>query len=393
MNEDMTLLPVSANPLPRWPELEIHTQGHGIMRSAGPALIAATNDVEAIAGWLTQLVQLQRSPATFRSYAGEIRRFLVWCSDRGLGYSDATPEDYNAYFAWLQSPVGRRDPLRPQDRLQSMRRKALSPTSAELAMTILGACGQYLAQRGYLRQNPVFTRQYRSPTARRERSAGRYLDATATQALRDALNLPWKGIHGDEQRLRARVVLALGKGLALRRSEIAATRSNDFMFVVPPGPHREGTWTWTGLRKKRRLGNVPVPTAVMQALGDYRHHIGLPRLPTPDDRTPVVVPLGGEESLTGQSIAMIVADLFQRASELIRESPTMTADQYAAVDRLQRGTTHWLRHTRLSELLMVATLPQVSAFAGHAGPDVTAKVYAHLTTDLSNIPGLDDDPS
>lgn len=97
--------------------------------------------------------------------------------------------------------------------------------------------------------------------------------------------------------------------------------------------------------------------------------------------------------MTGQSIGRITSDLFHRSAELIRNRPgPLTDAEHAAIDRLTRGTTHWLRHTRLSELLQVATLMEVSNFAGHKSPDVTAKVYAHLTTDLSKMPGLNRDP-
>jgi site-specific recombinase XerD len=144
---------------------------------------------------------------------------------------------------------------------------------------------------------------------------------------------------------------------------------------------RDGEERWwleiLGKGDKERL--VPATNEMMVELARYRREMGLPPYPTPNEETPLALPIGkSREPLTRAALHGIVKKVFDGAADWLRQR----GDGYAVrADLLERASAHWLRHTAGSHMAdQQIDLRLVRDNLGHESLSTTSQ-YLHVDDD------------
>jgi integrase len=366
-------LPASPMPLPSGSLPPTLDGSLGANRSrSGHGQLAANTDIEAVRAWLAEYAS---SPHTLRAYRKETERLLVWCT-RSLGkpLSSLTREDLLAYEAFLAQPgedwIDIKLPRRGGGR--RLLDGPLSAPSVRHALGILSGLFNYLVAAGYLAGNPLaLRRQHGHGAARRKAAVERYLDQDVWGFVLDFVERMPKETSRERQHYeRARWLLRLLHGAGLRASEAAQAKAGDLV-------ERRGKWWLCVIGKGNVEGDVPVSESLMSGFARYRGFYGLPPLPAPNESTPLVMSLGGnqEHHLTSTAIYLAVKEVFIQAAEaLATENP-------AGADKLRRASTHWLRHTAATHQADAGNdLRFIQKNLRHASLETTA-IYLHADDD------------
>jgi site-specific recombinase XerD len=138
---------------------------------------------------------------------------------------------------------------------------------------------------------------------------------------------------------------------------------------------RRGKWWWRVIGKGNKLATIPVPAEAMDALSRYRIHLGLPRLPTPSDETPLILSVKGRKRIASGMIYKIVKKF------VIEVAAAMNTLDPARADKLKQASTHWFRHTAITHQADAGIeLRHIKKSARHAKIDTTA-LYLHSDND------------
>lgn len=87
-----------------------------------------------------------------------------------------------------------------------------------------------------------------------------------------------------------------------------------------------------------RFERKPAPAEMMVELGTYRQTRGLPRLPSPGEDPPLVLPVGRSlKPLTRAALRRIVKDVFGGAAQSLR---ARGEDHAQRAERLERASAH-----------------------------------------------------
>lgn len=318
-----------------------------------------------------QDVEADLSPHTYRSYAKECLRFLLWLrATKGMHprlLPQLTGGDVRAYKQFLTGPTefdwdfleangwtrqpfgqgsaeGRDAVIRP-----------LLPSSIRLAITILnGWLDDLLHQLGeggvpYLAINPITKRTKRK--ARRSTTeiisaadglapTSRALARTDIQAMFAAIEeLPRETPRDVEHYHRCRWTIALLYRAFLRREEAARLTMNAFR-------DNAGVWELRVLGKGDKLADIACPERLLQELMVYRRSLGMSSLPAPDDERPAIFAIRSDQrGVDVNQIYRIVRTICELAAQRVdTEDP-------AAAHRLRAASPHWLRHAGITHAL------------------------------------------
>jgi site-specific recombinase XerD len=354
----------------------------GRNRSVGkPAQIAAANDLQAIQAWLARFVD---TPTTFSNYRKEAERLYLWSVFQlGKPISSLTHEDFLVYQRFLLDPQprekwvaggGKKHP-RGDERWRPFY-GPLSPASQRQAMIILNVMFAWLVEAGYLAGNPLSLSRHRARRAKPRIT--RYLDPDLWQEVKAYI----EGMPKETDRERAHyfrirwlfTLLYLG---GLRISEVAENTMGSF-FCRRDKDGEERWWLEVlGKGDKERL--VPATNEMMVELARYRREQGMPSYPTPNEVTPLILPIGkSREALTRAALHSIVKKVFDGAADRLRHR----GDNYAVrADLLERASAHWLRHTAGSHMAdQQIDLRLVRDNLGHESLSTTSQ-YLHVDDD------------
>lgn len=329
--------------------------------------IDADNDLEAVEAWLSLYAD---RPGTQRQYRREVERYVVWCLlERGKALSDADTTDCAAYLAFLSEPhpdwIGPYGVTRGSDAWRPFRR-ALSPASQRLARTVLETCCDWLVRQGYLESNP-FDGLPRSrfvterPNRVLTRADIRWLLAYGEAAARQAPT------EEDARRLRRLVfVLTFAYETGLRLSELVQATTADLVRETVG----EGDYWWlrvTGKGNKPR--EVPVSEALLAAIDAELRARG--EKPVGAGGRPA--PLIGR--LRGAGTGLTASGLYRALVGFVRAAAQARAvTDPAGAARLERATTHWLRHSYATHALEAGVpLEAVRENLGHASLATTSR--------------------
>ncbi len=312
--------------------IEVHKSDAGVL--------AASDDEHAVAAWLA--ARGQRSTHTRESYQRESRRLLIWLRARRLTLRTMTVEDVHSFYEHLASPpthwIRPRKPAANALLLDTqLLAGPLSPKSINYARTVLGQMMSYLQDAGYVQRNAFRLSAVQPET--RSTMATRHLDVATWQWLwRWITELP--ACSQEEQRLASRVrwLFALLYHSGLRVSEVAAARMSDFVRT-------EQGWRLRVIGKGRKEGFVTVNSVLLEELVRHRQMHGLPPLPVPQEREPLVPPVRGDRLrlLTTRSISNIVRAVSTEAASLCGDPHIRNG--------IERMSTHWMRHTSATHRL------------------------------------------
>ncbi|MFG0670880.1 tyrosine-type recombinase/integrase [Pseudomonas sp. xss_1] len=104
----------------------------------------------------------------------------------------------------------------------------------------------------------------------------------------------------------------------------------------------DGNWWFHVVGKGNKRAKVAVREQYVQRyLTRYRNFLGLPSLPSPHEKTPLLSSLSGRPGLTTRSVRAIVQSVFDRAVDKMIEEGRSSYE----IEGLRSASTHWLRHT------------------------------------------------
>jgi integrase/recombinase XerD len=353
------------------------------------AQVAANNDLDAIRAWLSRFVDTR---TTFENYRKEAERLLLWSVvEMGKPLSSLTHEDCLRYQRFLADPQpaatwvaggGRKHP-RSDARWRPFY-GPLSPSSQRQATLILNALFSWLVQAGYLACNPLSLSRQRTRHAAPRIT--RYLEPSVWQEVKDFIaTMPRETDREKAHAYRVRWLFTLLYLGGLRIAEVGANTMGQF-FVRRDGNAEIRWWlTVQGKGGKERL--VPATREMMMELSRYRQHLGLSALPSPNEDTPLVLPIGatavngGAQTcapLTRAALHAIVKEVFAGAAARLRERDETSA---ARADLLDKASAHWLRHSAGSHMAdQRVDLRLVRDNLGHASLTTTS-LYLHIDDD------------
>ncbi|MFL9861060.1 tyrosine-type recombinase/integrase [Paraburkholderia madseniana] len=369
--------PIEALTIP--PELD-GSEGKNRAKS-GIAQIAACNDLDAIRAWLARFVDTK---TTFHNYRKEAERLLLWSVlQMGKPLSSLTHEDLLVYQNFLADPQpgarwtasgGRKHP-RSDPRWRPFY-GPLSATSQRQAMVILNVMFAWLVQAGYLAGNPLSLSRQRARHARPRIT--RYLSPELWLEVKTWIQaMPKETDREREHYARVRWLFTLLYLGGLRITEVGENTMGRFFRRAD----ENGTDRWwlevLGKGGKERL--VPATAEMMAELGAYRRERGLSALPSPDEDTPLVLPIGQSfKPLTRAALHRMVKQVFSGAAEALGAR----GEEYAQrADRLAQASAHWLRHSAGSHMAdQQVDLRLVRDNLGHASLTTTSQ-YLHVDDD------------
>ena len=397
---------------------ELDGRGGRYRRPQADCLLKADNDHDAILAWLrskrgpsvTQdasesaaslalpepLRWLASLSNTQRSYRKEAERFLLWAIlQRRTAMSSMRAEDCTAYAEFLVDPRPRSRWCGPRARerwspLWRPFEGPLSIAAQRQAITILKNLYGFLADQNYLSGNPWTA----VPVPRGGRSG---LDASRslTQAQWTLVSAKAAAAGEHSSAIRLRLALYLLYATGLRASEAVNARISDLQAVdyydADAGQHVKG-WALSVLGKGQRRREVPVPDELVADIRSYLAHRGLAESMA-DERTQDVYILSPATDV-GERAPALASGHAHKATDGISESTLYrqlkahfercAADLRAQGDelqsrRLQRASTHWLRHTHASHALASGVkIEEAQQNLGHVS---LATTTAYVTTE------------
>lgn len=367
MNQVVVLEPAAANPL-------------AVAIGGGPC----TNDDEAIRAFLAGYGT--HSPHTQRSYAKEVKRFVLWLRYTAPGNPRLLPTVSPATISAFVEFLGRPTPfpasflLEQGLPIQSARRNeagrvpqpfgaGLSVRSRAHSLAVLRRLfdvlsntpgpggGPYCPFNPFRVMRPISSNAIHSSMTPLERG---FTFDEWTYVLQ-AVDTPQTRTQARRRWFVMLLYLAF-----LRREEAARLTMGDFT------PSRSGGWSLHVLGKGGARRSIVASTALMKELAAWRKFLGKGPVPLLNEHEPVICNAWGTDSATDDTLYREIRTVLRSAAEA-----ALAAGDERAAQRLQRGSPHWLRHTGISHAMELGVDHRyVQAQAGHASLATTG-LYDH----------------
>ena len=343
--------------------------------------IAANNDVDAIKAWLARFMDTK---TTFDSYRKEAERLLLWSTIQlGKPLSSLTHEDCLVYQNFLKDPQPAQRWVLPNGRKVARSHSEwrpfagpLSPASQRQAIVILNAMFSWLVNAGYLAGNPLSLSRQR---ARRQKPRiTRYLEEDLWQEVKLTIDqMPKETGREREHYYRTRWLFSLLYLCGLRVSEVVGNQMGG--FFCRRDKDGEERWWLEVLGKGDKLRIVPATNELMVELARYRREVGMSAFPTPNETTPLLLPIGGKpKALTRSAVHELIKSVFEKTACRLRLRGPELASK---ADCLAQASAHWMRHTAGSHMAnKEVDLRHVRDTLGHESLTTTSG-YLHSSAD------------
>ena len=344
---------------------------------------------------LTFLYSYRGSRDTFASYRREVERLLQWCwFINTCSLTQLKRADIEAYIDFCQQPpenwVGTKTVPRfidqaglrvansnwrpfvvkpsrytTADDAQSF---SLSANALQAIFAILGSFFTYLIQEEYTEANPVALIRQKSRYLRKHQQKDKIRRLTVLQWSYVVETGEKLARDDPEQHERTLFVIQALYGMYLRISELTVSerwspQMGDFNMDM------DGNWWFTTVGKGNKERDVTVSDAMLSALIRYRTSLGLSKLPSPGETTPLVHKTRGKGGINStRQIRNIVKNCFDASIMRMNKDGF---DQDAEL--LKAATVHWLRHTGISDDVKHRPREHVRDDAGHGSSAITDK--------------------
>lgn len=365
---------------------------------------SASNDYEALTTWLS----LKKANGTKALYKREIERLMAWAiRERGCALSSLRLEDAVAYRdflsrvpdTWTSSKGPRKQTVDGHWRPFA---GSLAPSSTKKALVIINGFFGWLRDTNYIVANPFVGVKAENALPHPSEATTSASDLNSIETMEDAhasvrtRTLPHQAKAAIEEELnsdpeseflvRAGLVFRFAYETGLRISEIAAARWGHTQYHEATDDEG-GHWTLAVVGKRSKARIVLLSETLITHILQYMDHRGLPstigeieegtyivgRLPSdvPANPSKSKRPISNADGVRPQTIHRTLKTLFGRAmlrlSSLDKESRT----------RLQKATTHWLRHTCATDMLESGVPAEVvKEVLGHEDLKTTS-IYIH----------------
>ena len=359
----------------------------GEFRSHMANTLGASNDLEAVNAWLERY---QEKPSTLRSYRKEVERFMLWCAQElKKPLSSVTSPDclqYRAFLANLPSTWIQRSPVQRTDPMWRAFRGQPAAASQKQALVIVQTLFGALVDAGYLVANPM-----------RALMKGFDLPASRVDIRRSFTEAEWAhvlhcidSIPEGPERLRLKCILELLVSSGIRLDELSrARRGHMRLECLPDLPD---TWVLTVTGKRAKTREVPLNEDVVRLLEMHAADFEQEDEGVADKSALALirtlhasVPQWGRASvgtLVASSLsqspgsALSGAGIYALLKRFFAQSARTAADAGLDPRRLEKASTHWMRHTFVRQALVDGVpIEVVSELAGHASIDTTS-IYA-----------------
>jgi site-specific recombinase XerD len=342
------------------------------------------------------LLSYRGSEDTFNSYRREVDRFLQWAYLEGeCELSKTTRGDIENYLRFCNNPpkewiattlhprftvtndIKRPNPLwrpflakiskakRTKGELPNVATYALSDSAKKATLRILSSYFSFLETEEFTEFNPVKRIRQKSQFIR-SRSGPDPVRRLSVLQWDYVLDICTNCADESPEHERGLFVITCLYSMYLRISELA---KSDQYTPEMKDFHKDynGLWWFRTVGKGNKERDISVSDDMLSALIRYRLHLNLSKLPNPSDDHPLLSRRkgGGAISSTRQ-IRTIVQFYFDAAQErLIKDNLQIEADE------LSSATTHWLRHTGISDDVQIRPKEHVRDDAGHASSAIT----------------------
>lgn len=356
--------------------------------------LEANNDLQAIECWLSAKAS---NPNTLSQYRKEAERFLLWCTmERGIALSSISAQDASLYPRWLEQ-LGRTEEsiwnqswklkqdnwIGPKNiaRLSHEWRPFNGPltiSSRKTALTVVRLLFNFLSKTGYLRFNPFDQVSAKVRYIEGEGAPKAYADRSLTPKQWRAVTTYLEELPDSESKARISVVLALGKGLGMRASEMIHAKCS---WITMRRIGDEDMLVIEIVGKGDKIRRLPISESAIRAIDQYLSYRGLPSAISAPPDTPILNNLGvGRKS----DKAGISRSGLYKALEKFFEGAAEIAQEHSATDaaKLRAGSTHWLRHTFATTALKHMDINVVQNAMGHASIGTTSR---YLTPEEAQV--------
>ena len=357
----------------------------------------AENDLEAIRLWLAARAVNVNTQAQYRK---EAERFLLWCTlERGVALSSITNKDAALFPRWLEG-LGRTEPKvwaqlwrQPQNtwigpknapRMSSEWRPyngPLSASSRHTSFTVIRILFAFLVKTGYLRHNPFDQVSTKVHFLRGEGAPRDFADRSLTESQwADVLDY-LESMPPTLSSARIRVILALGKGLGMRASEMITARAG---WIVQRRIGDEDMIVIEIVGKGDKVRRLPLAAETLEAVNAYFALRNLPPVLQCDPNVSLIANLGIGRRADPSSPTAVSRSGLYHALVTFFEGAAGIAEERSPADaaKLRAASTHWLRHTFAATALRNMDLNVVQNAMGHASIGTTSR---YLTPEEAQI--------
>jgi site-specific recombinase XerD len=373
----------------------------GMFRTTTPNHLGARNDYEAIMSWLGTFLAAGKV-RTLEAYRREVERFYLWClleartplSSVALSHAQA----YQAFLAHIPDHwISNKRVTREHDAWRPFRGQ-LHPKSQNYALGVVEQLFTALHKNAYVTGNPFASIRPNNAGAKlRAMDTTRTLHAGDLALVREYMDklpgLASKDLRTAALARRTRLILHLAVTTGLRLSEIASTDLSTLRRAIVDGAESDD-WMLTVTGKGSKPRDVPIQAVVLQAI--YDHHADwktlLPAMATVragafEKAPPLIAVLQAPVRSSNQAItdmtvlandnaALGSAGIARTLKTFFRQL-AKTVDEPRQRARIQRFSTHWLRHTFAHEVLRANEgdegLKLAQQLLGHASIATTAE--------------------
>jgi len=244
----------------------------------------------------------------------------------------------------------------------------LSSTAVKDIFAILSSFYNFLIQEDYTEVNPILHIRQKSkyiPSQQSKTRIRRLSELQWTYVIETAERM---AEEDSDQHQRTLFIMTILYAMYLRISELAANKRwtpkmGDFYR------DHDGLWWFTTVGKGNKERQVSVSDAMLSALKRYRKSMGLSPLPSPNDKTPLLVKYKGKGAITSTTyLRKIVQCCFDRTILKLQKDGF-----HEDADALVEATVHWLRHTGISDDVKRRPREHVRDDAGHSSSAITDK--------------------
>ncbi|AXL50877.1 integrase [Paraburkholderia caffeinilytica] len=357
-------------------------------RFVNPSMVTNTlgvmDDAQAVLLFLRD--RASRSPHTLRAYLADLRRLIAWCERERLGpLSDLTRHDLLAYRRAIelhQCPSGQRPdageaaPSGSRPRIRSGQPHiplARSTAVPSRALAVVSSLFRYWLRTGYLIANPAAdlcggsaARAAWTPSRIMPAGVIALCDAVvAGAAPADLPALVWA---------RRCAIWSLYRYGGVRLAELVWSDATG-LPRLDADADTDSHWTLHVLGKGGKLRAIPLPAVALPPLRAYRLARGLPPVPVPFERLPVIHS-EKRDALGASGLYDEVKAVFRAAENRVAPGDGVTRTV------LRAASTHWLRHGYAHTLVVdhAVPLPVAQQLLGHASVQTTA---AYAKSDLT----------
>ncbi|MDO8845251.1 site-specific integrase [Methylicorpusculum sp.] len=376
----------------------------GSNRAAEPCRIEADHDLDAITCWLS----LKDDNAKTRSaYKKELERLVLWAVlERGKAVSSLNTTDCKAYVHFLKTldasnrqwvalepPIKSRGTWKPfyyrakangptvDSQGSPSPQPVLSPRSVGYAKTVISSCMDWLVKQNYLKHNnfdSIQTTKFAQTTPQTQNRS--FTHAQMQGVFSYAESQVQEGQPAFAQNRRTLFVLKFAFHTGLRIHELAAARFGDIECLEDEtGEH----YFLKVIGKNTQARKTSLPQVFIEELKAYLRGRGLPThfdfLPHEAPLIPSLRDSTGRKHLTPGGIHHILSGFFGQMYDHLTAADD--PNQRRLANKLQKASTHWLRHSYGSYLANDRQVPlaYIRDELGHANISTTS---LYLDTDV-----------